>query len=222
MINKYGLVHKYRIFLFNDDDLNKPRVTIKLKGKFKSREVFIQSILNCSNERNVMIEENKLIESSERKESDQMIPRLKLPFKINEDLKSRDEFSRENINKFFVEGKSKTNLGTTDILDKYRTNNSTIFRDLDALESIIRDEKRCDVVPIVHAAKPGPKQNYSDEKAEIVRVKEDQKIIEEGVKIMEIEEIKKEEVSDPRIKLNSTVQIDYYGYNRCNKNSCCK
>lgn len=79
-------------------------MTIKLKGKFKARETFIQSILNCSKERNILIEENKIIDTS-RNKSEQFVPNLQLSSVLKDPFKSREETSGYRINRLLMEGK---------------------------------------------------------------------------------------------------------------------
>ena len=94
-------MQKYRIYFFNEDGYNKPRVSIKLKGKYKSRELFIQSILKKNN--NILIEDDQ--NETDKNLSDQLIPKQKLTSIIVDPIKSRNEMNKDKMNKFSNEGK---------------------------------------------------------------------------------------------------------------------
>lgn len=87
--------------MINDDGSDRPHATIKLKGKFKSRDIFINSILESVNQKKSFIND-KIIETSEKNESENIINELKIEHSQNP-TKSRNENMRE-IHRNFIDG----------------------------------------------------------------------------------------------------------------------
>jgi hypothetical protein len=121
---------------------------IKIKRKYRDKIVFISSI----------------IEAKDVKKLD-IIPKLKIPYIINnfENTSTRSRNIKNNIytsntvneqgnNYIFTERNRETNS----LSNKHKSNGSTIYRDLEALENIMKEDKQIDILPLNAAIKPLP------------------------------------------------------------------
>ncbi len=127
---------------------NKWKIMIKIKRKYREKIAFISSI----------------IEAKEVKKLD-IIPKLKIPYVINnfENTSTRSRNIKNNIytsntvndqgnNYIFTERNRETNS----LSNKHKSNGSTIYRDLEALENIMKEDKQIDILPLTAAIKPLP------------------------------------------------------------------
>lgn len=141
------------------------------------------------------------------------LPKLKLPNLNLEKTSAKSRNIHNNIYLSNLVNSAKTNgpfslsnppskvyytserAGEYDDRNKRKSLGSTIYRDLETLEHIIRDDKKCDVVPIDYAMKPMPKSFTSQiHNEEIDNIdKEGQTKFTNAFKVINIDEIIQEE-----------------------------
>lgn len=180
IIHKYEYMDKYKIAL-----VDKTKVTIKLKSKFRNVDVFVKSIVDVGrkeiNIKNLVVKDNvKLSYVRDNKNITVINNPAKRDFRLNlnnialsgiENASTRSRNINNNLyfpntnantntNKISsnnISNPSKVYYATTERANK--SIGSTLIRDVEALESIIRDDKDYEVVPIENAIKPIPKMN---------------------------------------------------------------
>jgi hypothetical protein len=156
-------------------------VIIKIKSKYKFKEEFVKSIL-LSRDKNINVYSNTVInENSNSGISNVSVPKLKIP-KItqsafeNTSTRSRNiqnniympNMNTHNHNSYNQLSNYQSKIYYTSEREKYKDNvsishkhksiGSTIYRDIETLENIIKEDRNCDVVPINFAVKPGPRK----------------------------------------------------------------
>lgn len=186
IVNNYDFVEKYKVFVDNDSrgDYNRPKVTIKLKGKYKSREAFVRTVLEAKARSMSNMRENQ--NQSNNISQNTSLPKLKLPRTYTSNIENTSTRSRNIHNHIYASnlassahnnipqanpfilssghGQSKVyytseraKKDNLSISLKQRSIGSTIYKDIETLENIIKDEKSFDVIPLNCAIKPVPK-----------------------------------------------------------------
>lgn len=188
IILKYDFLQKYKIYYIQE--LNKSNysdnskdylfsnnlsVQFKLKSKYRKREDFIKSILDAKNKsRNLSMEI--------KKSQPITIPKLNLhlPQIIASNLENTSSRSRNIQNNIYLpkEINNTYNLPSSNSkvyyntererykdnsisTNKHKSISSTIYRDIETLEHLIKDDKNFDLFPVDQAKKPAPRKVIS-------------------------------------------------------------
>ena len=135
IISKYDFLNRYKIYIF-DDKKPKPRVIIKLKTKYKTRDAFINTMVSC---RHKSIEEIQ----NELNHLNLIYSRDNTPKNNIENISSKSRNVQNNLytNKTDLNVNKNKGFYTSDRVDKHKSIGSTIFRDVDTIEYLMHNDK---------------------------------------------------------------------------------
>ncbi len=135
IISKYDFLNRYKIYIF-DDKKPKPRVIIKLKTKYKTRDAFINTMVSCKH-KNIEEIQNELIHLNS------IYSRDNTPKNNIENISSKSRNVQNNLYSNKTDNNVNKNKGfyTSDRIDKHKSIGSTIFRDVDTIEYLMHNDK---------------------------------------------------------------------------------
>jgi hypothetical protein len=198
IISKYDFLNRYKILIIDDRDKHKrPKVQIKLKTKYKT--AFMETIISSMTRTPEEIQTEVNLLSTMLNQSNLIIPKSVM----NSEISSRSR----NVHNNLYTNKTDNNINPNRALyasDRQKSIGSTIFRDHDTIEHLVKDDRKYDVIPIGNAMKPIPKNDVF--RSSIYESKVEQYNIIEEEKDVSAREKGEEEVSYKVLSRNEVFQ----------------